>query len=131
MVLTIYSWVANNGDFNVISVLGDQAFLCNLSVRHLYSVITQRTGTEENLQLCLQTLLQREGEREQMLSWRVALLTTLTQRTEGSCAATGTLGLWDLPCSIQASWSCSHPSRVPSMSCSCRDTQNCTGRLGK
>lgn len=62
--------------FNVISIL-PQAFLCSLSVRHLYSVITQRTGTEENLQLCLQTLLQPEREREQMLSWRLALLTML------------------------------------------------------
>lgn len=63
--------------FNMISVL-PQASLCSLSVRHLYNVITQRTGTEENLQLCLQTLLQLEGEREQLLSWRLAPLTRLT-----------------------------------------------------
>lgn len=133
MVLTIYSWVMGNDDFNVISVL-PQASLCSLSVRHLYSVITQRTGTEENLQLCLQTLLQLEGEREQLLSWRLAPLTRLTLDREqvGSLLCHSTFrGFGTCHAPPKPAGPAAHLWRVPSMSQACRNTHNCTGRLEK
>lgn len=68
--------------FNVISIL-HQAFLLPPKVQSLKDVlfcsaITQEAGTAEYLQLHLETLLKLEQRREQILSSRLTLLTTLT-----------------------------------------------------